>query len=158
MFFIFAFFLVTRNKLRLMRNAHCDKICRVRIVRKMNYEKVLLERSNGRPLKKSRPVQNLVPPIVPRTRMNVPNLNLAQVRSILRAPALPASVFGVGRSLMNRRVTFSGIDRSSVDDEQEMGSSREHSSNELEIDRSSQNHEESEVNQRNRDQPLIDFS
>lgn len=124
-----------------MQSARCDKICRVRIVRKMNYEKVALARSNGKPIKKSRSMQHLAPP-----RVNVPTLHMARIRSILKAPTVPASVFGVGRSLSNRRVTFAGIVHC------------EQPSNDSEIDGSSEQHDESEVDQRNRDQPLINFS
>lgn len=56
---IFQSFSVTRFKLRLLRSAQYDQICRVRIARKTNYEKVALARTTGKPLTKSKSLQQL---------------------------------------------------------------------------------------------------
>lgn len=148
------------NKMRILRDAGYEQVCRVQMVRQPQYEKVALARQSGRRIRRARSVQRLVPSpstSPPQPPTNVPSLNMARVRSILKSPSLPASIFGVGRSLLNRRVTFHGVDdnagvEQSMEDDSEHSDDAEIADAEISDAFSNENHDDSE------DQPLIIFS
>lgn len=100
---ILNFILVTRNRLRLLRNAKYDKLCRVKLPRVIKLDKVALMKTRTVPLRRALSERHIAQNSPPKLIRSKSTFDLSKVRSILKTPAdKPASIFARRKS-----VTFS---------------------------------------------------
>lgn len=105
----FYVFLVTRASAKWLDSHKYDKVCRVKILRRANLDRLAFERPTALTIRRHRSMQNLSKPGTSQSSQQqlIPKLDMAKIRSILKKPNdKPVSIFGRRKSMSDARVSF----------------------------------------------------